>query len=75
VRQNYDREVLYIMAVPKRKTSKQRSNTRFANWKAKTPQVAECPQCHEPKQSHRICPHCGFYDGQLKIEVSKDSKK
>ena len=20
-----------------------------------------CPQCHEPKAPHRICPHCGYY--------------
>ena len=63
------------MAVPKRKTSKQRSNTRYANWKAATPEVGECTQCHEPKIAHRICKHCGFYDGVSKIEVEKEKKK
>jgi len=58
------------MAVPKRKTSKQRTNTRFANFKAAKPQVGECPQCHEPRVSHRICRHCGFYDGVQKVEVT-----
>jgi len=58
------------MAVPKRKTSKQRTNTRFANYKADKPQVGECPQCHEPRVSHRICKHCGYYDGVQKIEVA-----
>ncbi|MCL2797329.1 MAG: 50S ribosomal protein L32 [Firmicutes bacterium] len=62
------------MPVPKRKTSKQRTNTRFANWKATPPQVGECPQCHEPKSSHRICSHCGYYDGVQKIEVGKKEK-
>ena len=62
------------MAVPKKKTSKQRTNTRYANWKAEKPQVGECPQCHEPKRSHRICTHCGYYDGVQKIEVEKKKK-
>lgn len=61
------------MAVPKSKVSKQRGNKRFAsNYKAKTPTLTECPQCHEFKASHRVCPKCGYYDG---VEViAKESK-
>jgi len=59
------------MAVPKRKTSKQRSNTRFANYKANSPQLSECPQCREHKQSHRVCKKCGYYDGIQRVEVEK----
>lgn len=57
------------MAVPKHKASKMQTNSRFANWKVKKVQVGECPQCHEPKRSHRVCSHCGFYDGVQKVEV------
>lgn len=57
------------MAVPKHKTSKQRSHTRKANWKIKNPAIGECPQCHEMKLNHRVCPSCGYYDGVKKIEV------
>ena len=62
------------MAVPKRKVSKQRSNTRFAQWKATAPAIAECPHCHEMKQNHRVCKKCGYYDGELIIaqEAKKD---
>lgn len=62
------------MAVPKRKTSKQRTNTRYANWKIKSPSIGECPQCHEMKQNHRVCPHCGYYDGVQKIEIKQDKE-
>jgi large subunit ribosomal protein L32 len=62
------------MAVPKHKASKMQTNSRFANFRAAMPQVGECPQCHEPKQSHRICPHCGYYDGVQKVEVEKEKK-
>ncbi len=60
------------MAVPKSKVSKQRSNKRFAsNYKASVPTLVECPQCHEMKQSHRVCPKCGYYDGKQVVEVAK----
>ena len=63
------------MAVPKTKTSKQRTNTRFANWKATAPSLVECPQCHELKASHVVCPKCGYYDGKMVVDVSKKEKK
>ncbi|MCI8613454.1 MAG: 50S ribosomal protein L32 [Clostridia bacterium] len=62
------------MAVPKHKTSKQRSNKRFANWKIATPSLCECPQCHEMKLTHRVCKVCGYYDGVKKIDVASDKK-
>lgn len=63
------------MAVPKRKTSKSKGRSRIANWKAATPAVVECPQCHEPKLSHQICSKCGVYDGEKKLETKADKKK
>ncbi len=62
------------MAVPKSKVSKQRGNKRFAsNYKATVPTLAECPQCHELKASHRVCPKCGYYDGVM--VVNKNEKQ
>jgi large subunit ribosomal protein L32 len=26
--------------------------------------MSECPQCHERKLPHQVCPHCGFYRGR-----------
>ena len=61
------------MAVPKHKTSKQRSNTRFANWKIANPALSECPQCHELKPNHRVCKNCGYYDG-AEVVAQKEEK-
>lgn len=63
------------MAVPKHKTSKQRSNTRFSNnSKAKAPALVKCPQCHEYTQSHTVCAKCGYYNGKLVVDhASADS--
>ncbi len=62
------------MAVPKRKVSKQRGNTRFANWKLSPMNLSECPQCHELKKSHEVCPKCGYYKGQP-VVVAKEAKE
>lgn len=62
------------MAVQQSKTSKQRTNTRFAQWKIKAPNLSECPQCHELKASHQVCAKCGYYDGKQVIDVSKKEK-
>ncbi len=61
------------MAVPNGKTSKARRNSRRANWKLALPGITECPQCHEMKLTHRVCKHCGYYNGKqvLKVEEQK----
>ena len=60
------------MAVPKRKMSKARRNSRRANWKLAAPGLVECPQCHELKRPHHVCTECGYYDGK---EVVKEDEE
>ncbi len=59
------------MAVPKRKTSRAKHRSRHAQWKGslKAPELVECPQCHEKKKPHHVCPSCGSYDGREVIET------
>jgi large subunit ribosomal protein L32 len=26
--------------------------------------LSDCPNCHEKKLPHRVCPHCGHYKGR-----------
>jgi large subunit ribosomal protein L32 len=59
------------MAVPKRKTSRARRDARRANHAAVGPSVAECPRCHSPKLSHRVCPNCGMYNGRQVVNVEE----
>lgn len=57
------------MAVPKRKTSKQRKNKRRASsYRLNKPTVTTCPNCLEPRLPHRVCRACGYYDGKQIIE-------
>jgi large subunit ribosomal protein L32 len=62
------------MALPKEKHSKARTRKRKANWKAKKPSLVLCPQCHQPKQPHRVCPECGYYDGREVIAMEEEEE-
>jgi large subunit ribosomal protein L32 len=59
------------MAVPKRKTSRQRRDTRRATHAAEETRFAECPHCHQPKLPHRVCPNCGMYNGRQVVKVEE----
>ncbi|HXN46894.1 MAG TPA: 50S ribosomal protein L32 [Bryobacteraceae bacterium] len=60
------------MPNPKRRHSAQRRAKRRAHDFLKPAASSECPNCHEPKLPHRVCPHCGQYKGREVIEVSED---
>lgn len=62
------------MAVPKHKTSKQRSHTRGSQWKLSAPAMVECKNCHQMVQFHRVCPVCGYYDGVERVEHKQDNE-
>ena len=62
------------MAVQKSKTSKQRTNTRFAQWKITAPNLSECPQCHELTVPHRVCKKCGYYNGKLVVDKTEKTE-
>ena len=65
-----DYKEVWNMAVPKRKTSKARRDKRkSANMKMTAPGISICPQCHEPKLPHRVCPNCNYYDGKEVVEA------
>lgn len=60
------------MAVPKKRTSKQRKRKRRTHYKAQTATLQECPRCGDPKLPHRVCPSCGFYRGEQVLDVEFD---
>ncbi|MBR7159181.1 MAG: 50S ribosomal protein L32 [Alphaproteobacteria bacterium] len=50
------------MAVPKKKTTPSRQGMRRSHHALASTNVAECPNCGEPKLSHHVCESCGYYD-------------
>jgi large subunit ribosomal protein L32 len=60
------------MPVPKRRHSSSRRDKGRTHWKLKARAVSLCPQCGEPRLPHRVCRHCGFYDGRQVVEPEEE---
>ena len=60
------------MAVPKKRTSKQRKRKRRTHFKAAMPTTQSCPKCGDTKAPHRVCPSCGYYRDEAVFEVEAD---
>ncbi len=52
------------MALPKRRHSNSRTGKRRAHDALVVPGYIVCPNCHEMKLPHRVCPNCGYYKGR-----------
>lgn len=60
------------MAVPKRKHSKARRDTRRnTHWKLSVPSLSACPACGAAKLPHRVCKACGQYKGRTVLAVAE----
>jgi large subunit ribosomal protein L32 len=57
------------MPNPKRRHSKARTSKRRAHDFLIPPAIAKCPNCHEAKPPHNVCPHCGYYKGREVMET------
>ncbi len=58
------------MAVPKRKTSSARKNSRRSSvWKLETPALEKCSNCGAYNLHNRVCSECGHKDGKEVIQV------
>lgn len=61
------------MPVPKRKRSRARRDSRFANKFIKPQAIAACQQCKEPIATHAACKSCGYYKG-VKVLTPKSER-
>ena len=74
------------MAVPKRKTSKERKRKRRSHDALAVPNLPKatkmraegsrskrffCSNCNRPKAPHAICSNCGYYRGRPLVEVER----
>lgn len=57
------------MAVPKRKKSRSKRDSRRATHKLSAPVYNSCERCGEPKRPHRVCNSCGWYKDRYVLEV------
>lgn len=65
------------MIAPKRRISKQRKHKRRSSvWKLDMPGMVKCSHCGEMYLAHRVCKHCGYYNGKqvIKVEAAADAQ-
>ena len=60
------------MAVPKRKTSKSKKLMRQRSHKRPMTVAQTCENCGEARESHRVCPSCGYYRGRQVVTVDAE---
>ena len=60
------------MPVPKRKRSRARRDSRFANKGLKAQAFTKCPNCAEFIMPHQACKACGHYKGAKVIRTKSD---
>jgi len=63
-----------MAAQPKKKISRVRGRTRRAHQARKFSKLPTCPQCHQPKPGHIICPECGYYAGKKLLHTKTDQR-
>ncbi|KKR96367.1 MAG: 50S ribosomal protein L32 [candidate division TM6 bacterium GW2011_GWE2_41_16] len=60
------------MAVPKRKVSRSRRDSRQANKFLRPAAFGLCKECATPLQPHQACSTCGFYKGRKVLKTKMD---
>lgn len=63
------------MAVPKQRKTKSRRNQRRSHLSLKAPVFGNCPKCGKPVAPHTVCRNCGYYKGEMVIDVMKKLDK
>ncbi|MSP71070.1 MAG: 50S ribosomal protein L32 [Myxococcales bacterium] len=59
------------MAVPKKRKSRSKRDMRRATYKISAAVFNACSKCTAPKQPHRICGACGWYDDRYVLETKE----
>ena len=63
------------MGVPRAHLTRGQKGRRRSHLALKPMELASCDHCHKLKLSHVICPHCGFYKGEERINVLEKTLK
>ena len=59
--------------LPKKKHSKGRQGGRSAHFAIAPFSLVECPQCHNARRPHRVCPSCGHYNGREVVATEQET--
>lgn len=56
---------------PKRKLAKAWKGWRRSHDALKPKSLSICPRCNQPKYPHRVCGTCGYYKGEMIVDMKK----
>lgn len=59
------------MAVPKKKVSRSKRDSRRAHDALPGSSYQECPNCGELKRPHHVCQACGYYNDREVTEAGE----
>lgn len=59
------------MAVPKRRSSRQKGRSRRGANRWRAPIFKTCPECNSAVPSHIACPSCGYYRDRQVLTVEQ----
>ncbi|MCX7834877.1 MAG: 50S ribosomal protein L32 [bacterium] len=60
------------MAVPKKRTSKQRKLKRRTHQVLTPVVLTQCKKCNAKYRPHHVCPNCGTYGEKSVLFIKKD---
>lgn len=60
--------------LPKKKRPQSRKRSRWSHSRLALATLSTCPQCHNPKLSHRVCPICGYYAGREVLSIGESEE-
>lgn len=61
------------MAVPKKRKSKSKRDSRRANHdRIGAPTISHCPKCQAARAPHHVCPECGWYKDREVLSIKKE---
>ncbi|HUF38945.1 MAG TPA: 50S ribosomal protein L32 [Anaerolineales bacterium] len=58
--------------LPKQRTPKARRDRRRAHDGLEAKNLTQCSNCSHLRLPHRVCAHCGFYQGREIFEVEQE---
>jgi large subunit ribosomal protein L32 len=59
--------------LPKKRHSRSRRNKRRAHDSLSLNHLVVCENCGNYHVAHRVCPKCGTYRGETRVEVKSES--
>ncbi|MGC9334611.1 MAG: 50S ribosomal protein L32 [Anaerolineae bacterium] len=59
-------------ALPKRKLGRSRKGQRRSHHALKARNLVPCPNCHELRLPHQVCPWCGHYKGMEIVNIKSE---